>query len=182
MILFIGLMIYPLEAVGYEESVKSPYLDLLNHFKSALRYESNIFVVGYSFRDPTIGSIFEEIIAERIRKGHLKPLHEDLNSRKNEVMEHTLKIIAINPSPEKIAENMRKQSHTNLLQTFVPIKIRFPRTADPDFQAKYLQALRQLGEDLEAMNYIGIGARGQVVDILHSKYGLETSELEWWKK
>jgi hypothetical protein len=35
-------------------------------------------------RDPVIGSIFEEVIAERIRDGHLAPLSENLESRKAE--------------------------------------------------------------------------------------------------
>jgi hypothetical protein len=63
--------IYPLEAIGYEESVKSPYLDLLNHFKAVLRREDRVFIIGYSLRDPTIGSIFEEVIAERMRNGQI---------------------------------------------------------------------------------------------------------------
>ena len=75
-------MIYPLEAVGYEESVKSPYLDMLNNLREALREEDTVFIIGYSLRDPTIGSIFEEVIAEKIRQGSISPLSEDLDSRK----------------------------------------------------------------------------------------------------
>jgi hypothetical protein len=174
-------MIYPLEAVGYEESVKSPYLDLLNHFKNALRSEDHIVVIGYSFRDPTIGSIFEEVIGERIRKGHLRPLSEDLNSRKNEVRNHTMKIIVINPSPEKLAENMKKQSHANLLQTFVPIKVRFPEVSDPEFFVNYKLALSELGKDLEAIGYLSSDDRLRIAKTLNSRYAqFRTPGENWW--
>jgi hypothetical protein len=174
-------MIYPLEAVGYEESVKSPYLDLLNHLKNALRSEDHIIVIGYSFRDPTIGSIFEEVIGERIRKGHLRPLSEDLNSRKNEIKNHTMKIIVINPSPEKLAENMKKQSHTNLLQTFVPIKVRFPEVSDPEFFVNYKPALSELGKDLEAIGYLSSDDRLRIAKTLNSRYAqFRTPGENWW--
>jgi hypothetical protein len=86
-------MIYPLEAVGYELSVKSPYLDLLNFLKSRLMTEELVFVVGFSFRDSTIASIFEEVLRERIRKGHCYPLGSNLEILKIEqkrLKKHTL--------------------------------------------------------------------------------------------
>ena len=170
-------MIYPLEAIGYEESVKSPYLDMLNDFKSSLRNEGTVFVIGYSLRDPTIGSIFEEVIAERIRKGDLNLLSEDLNSRKNEVSGHRLKIIVINRNPDTLVENLRKQRNTNLLQTFVPIKIEFPKITDEDFDAKYTQALSQLIKDLRQIGCMGPSNQSIVVSVLKEKYGVKEEEL-----
>jgi len=108
-------MIYPLEAIGYEESIKSPYLDMLNNLRESLRKKGIVFIIGYSLRDPTIGSVFEEVIAEKIRQGSISPLSEDLDSRKKEIADHQFKIIVLNPNPEKLMENLKKQFHMNLL-------------------------------------------------------------------
>jgi hypothetical protein len=173
-------MIYPLEAIGYEESVRSPYLDLLDHFKTSLRRANFVFVIGYSLRDPTIGSIFEEVIAERIRDGDLSPLPPNPDSRKEAAAKHNLKIAVINPSPEKLAKNLKKQSQTNLLQTFVPIRIRFPSVADKDFGAKYAGVLRELLKDLETIGYLtaGGGQRSEIIKALKSDYNLALEKPE----
>ena len=170
-------IIYPLEAIGYEESVKSPYLDMLYTFRSSLRDQSWIFVIGYSLRDPTIGSIFEEVITERIKNGEINLLSEDFDSRKKEIQKHRLKIIVIDPNPDKLAENLKKQSFTKLLQTFVPIKIRFPRISDKDFDAEYTKAISQLVEGLEQIGYMEPGSKKVVTGLLTEKYniGLESA-------
>ena len=147
-------MIYPLEAIGYEESVKSPYLDMLIKFRFTLMNEFMVFIIGYSLRDPTIGSILEEVIAERIRKGHLNLLSQDLDSRKEEASKNQFKIIVISPDPQELSENLKKQNLTNLLQTFVPINIRFPRLTDSDFKKKYTQVIERLIEELIAIHYL----------------------------
>lgn len=165
-------MIYPLEAVGYEESVKSPYLDMLDAFRFSLRRESTVFIIGYSLRDPTIGSIFEEVIAERIRNGDLIPLSEDLDSRKKEALKHRLRIIVINPNPDKLVENLKKQAHTNLLQTFIPIEIEFPKTTDEDFDGQYTQILSKLIKNLKQIGYMGKSNLGVVVESLRTEYNI----------
>jgi len=151
-------MIYPLEAIGYEESVKSPDLDMLHTFRNRLSScdENYVFVIGYSLRDPTIGSIFEEVISERIRRGDISPLSDDLDSRLEEASHHTFKIIVIDPDPEILMENLKKQSNTNLLETFVPIKIRFPQVIDSNFVKKYVPKLFKL----RARAHINIQADG----------------------
>jgi hypothetical protein len=171
--------IYPLEAIGYEESVKSPYLDLLNHFKAVLRREDRVFIIGYSLRDPTIGSIFEEVIAERMRNGHINLMSKDLDSRKSEAVsgKHSFRIIVVNPSPDKLVDNLQKQSQLNLLQTFIPIKIRFPRATDPDFRAGYANALGRLFKDLQKIGYLTSGSGGIVLDELQSKYGITRDQI-----
>jgi len=173
-------MIYPLEAIGYEESIKSPYLDMLNHFRSSLREESTIFIIGYSLRDPTIGSIFEEVIAERIRNGDLNPLSKNLDSRISEVggSEPRLKIVVVDPDPDKLSENLKKQYHTNLLQTFVPIRINFPKIADEDFDGKYTQILSQLIRSLIEIRYLDANKGRDLAKILGKNYSLSVTREE----
>lgn len=170
-------MIFPLEAVGYEESIKSPYIDMLDAFRSSLRMESTVFVIGHSLRDPTIGSIFEEVLTERIRKGDLNLLSDDLDSRKDGVLKHALKIVVINPTPDKLIENLEKQSHTNLSQTFVPIRIEFPKLSDKDFSEKYANTLSQLIIELHDMDYLNPSNTQLIVAILEEKYGISKESL-----
>jgi len=165
-------MIYPLEAIGYEESIKSPYLDMLYNFRSALEIESVVFIIGYSLRDPTVGSIFEEVIANRIRKGHILPLGEDTQNRKEAVRSAGLKIIVIDSDPNKIGRNLRKQSRYNLLSTFVPVKIKFPKIDDQKFHEKMSQAIVELINALRAINYIDDQSFYQLRKILSDKYSI----------
>ena len=176
-------MIYPLEAIGYEDSVKSPYLDMLNDFRSSLRVASVIFIVSYSLRDPIIGSIFEEVVAERIRKGDINPLSENFDSRKSEVSEQRFKIIVLNPEPDKLVENLRKQFSNNLLQTFVPIRIEFPRVADENFALKYSQTLLELITNLVHMRYIATDVARNLANTIRSRYDIPISEemFEWYR-
>ena len=175
--------IYPLEAIGYEESIRRPYLGMLNHFRSSLRSESVIFIIGYSLRDPIIGSIFEEVIAERIRRRFLAPLSEDLDSRKEESSKHPFKIIVLNPRPERLVENLKKQFNTNLLKTFVPLKIEFPKIMDNQFNEKYKETLMQLIIDLKQTTSINISEAARLTRILSSNYNISISEDDFpWKK
>jgi len=162
-------MIYPLEAVGYEESVKSPYLDMLNNLRETLREEDTVFIIGYSLRDPTIGSIFEEVIAEKIRQGSISPLSEDLDSRKKEIAPHQFKVIVMNPNPEKLMEGLKK-FYTNLFQTFVPVRIKFPQTSDSNFSEKYKVALRKLVADLQIIGYLNESYLRSINEALWRKY------------
>jgi len=166
--------IYPLEAIGYEESIRRPYLGMLNHFRSSLRSESVIFIIG---------SIFEEVIAERIRRRSLAPLSEDLDSRKEESSKHPFKIIVLNPRPERLVENLKKQFNTNLLKTFIPLKIEFPKIMDNQFNEKYKETLIQLIIDLKQTTYININQAGTLTRILSSNYNISISQDDFpWKK
>ena len=51
------------------------------------------------FKSIQNGSIFEEVIAERIRMGDLVPLSDNLNSRAKEIANYNFKIIVLNPNP-----------------------------------------------------------------------------------
>ena len=162
-------MIYPLEVMGYEESVKSPYLDMLNNLRETLRGEGTVFIIGYSLRDPTIGSIFEEVIAEKIRQGSISPLSEDLDSRKKEIAQHQFKVIVMNPNPEKLMESLKK-FYPNLLQTFVPVRIEFPQTSDRNFSEKYKVALRKLVVDLQIIGYLNESHLRSIKKVLWREY------------
>jgi len=173
-------MIYPLEAVGYEESIKSPYLDLLNEFRSSLRRDNAIFIIGYSLRDPIIGSIFEEVIAERIRKGDFSPLSKDIEARMSQTPEQQLKIFVINPEPLELAENLRKQFNNNLLQTFIPLKLEFPKI-DERFDENFKKTLFDLIVGLVTHRYLTTDAARRLVGIIYSRYGIGLSEDFPWK-
>lgn len=173
-------MIYPLEAVGFEESIKSPYLDMLYSLRSALMTESVVITIGYSMRDPTIGSIFEQVIADRTRRGEIKPLSQDYSSRKTEAASHQFKIVAITPDPSKLAENLKRQKHTNLLNTFIPIRAEFPKVTDKDFEQKYADVLEEVIGDLISLGYFS-NARDQakhLVSILASRYNIPEARFE----
>jgi len=170
-------MIYPLEAIGYEESIKSPYLDMLYNFRLALESESVIFIIGYSLRDPTVGSIFEEVIASRIRKGDILPLAGNIQIRKEMARSAKLKIIVIDSNPNKIKGNLRKQSRYNLLSTFVPVKIKFPKINDQNFHEKMSQSIAELIDALKAIDYIGEASFNQLKGILSDKYSIYLDEI-----
>lgn len=109
-----AFIIYPLEAVGFEQSVKSPYLDMLNLMKQTLRSENEIFVIGFSFRDPTIASIFDEIVREKAQRGQ----------------EKDMKIFLITRSPEIVIDNLVNQGYTNIGNALIPVKVSFPDVTD----------------------------------------------------
>lgn len=164
-------IIYPLEAIGYEESIRSPYLDMLYNFRKSLESETIVFIIGYSLRDPTIGSIFEEVIAMRIRGGDITPLSSDIEFRKTQAHEHRLKIIIINPNPNKLVNNLKKQLHSNLLSTFVPIKVEFPKITDEDFNEKYSQVLSKLIDDLIQIGHLPKDAK-PLQTVLENRFSL----------
>lgn len=165
-----AFMIYPLEAIGYEESIRSPYFDMLYHFRDALKRESVVFIIGYSLRDPIIGSIFEEVIAEKIRNGNLAPLSNDLDSRRKEAAKHNFKIFVFNPRPEKLAENLEKQYNNNLLGTFIPIKIEFPKVSDKQFHEKYQETIKSLIINLIETNLISKQEVADLTNLLSENY------------
>ena len=166
-------IIYPLEAIGYEESVKSPYLEMLSNFRMNLMNSQDIFIVGYSMRDPTIGSILEEVVAEKVRQGFLTPMSEELDSRRRECGVHRFRIIVINPEPEVIAKNLRKLGNSNILSTFIPIKTTFPSVKDDDFKGKYGIELHKLIRALLDIRYLDPNQVRLIVSIIDQRYGIQ---------
>lgn len=164
-------IIYPMEAMGYEESIKSPYLDMLIAFRSKLKSESILFIIGYSLRDPTIGSILEEAIAERIREGKMKPLSNTLENRAAESWESKFKIVILNPNPARLTETLRRQGFVNLLNTFIPVQVTFPIVFRPDFEKDYSKILFGLVDALSRVRPSVKGRDDAVREIIRSHYG-----------
>jgi hypothetical protein len=109
-----AFIIYPLEATGYEQTIKSPYLDMLILLKKRLRQENNIFVIGFSFRDSIISSIFDEAVREKLEQGK----------------GGDMKVLLIDSSPESVVENLKKQGYNNLANAIVPVKSIYPVVMD----------------------------------------------------
>jgi len=163
-------LIYPLEAVGYEESVRSPYLDMLIALRSKLRSSFFLFIIGYSLRDPTIGSILEEVVAERIRNREMRPLSPNLENRAKESSQSQFKIIVFSPNPEQLAQNLERQGFANVLNTFIPIKVTFPKVSDPEFKLKYSKVLGDLFVALQLIGFISPAMGQRLVERIRA-YG-----------
>lgn len=123
-------IIYPLEAVGYEDTVKSPYFDLMIKLRQVLETSSYIFVIGFSFRDPTISSIFEDVFRERHKKGDWIPLEGDFEERKEKFKENNpkMKFLLMDSNPKQVLKNIERQGFFNISKACLPIKIDLPST------------------------------------------------------
>jgi hypothetical protein len=153
-----AFIIYPLEAVGFEQSVKSPYLDMLNLMKQTLRSESTIFVVGFSFRDPTIASIFDEVVRERAQRGQ----------------EEDMKIFLINRSPEIIVSNLVNQGYGNIGQVLIPVKVSFPDMADNKARANTMQEV--ISSIIRKLHEVGVTYDYNSTKNSLAKYGLSIAD------
>lgn len=123
-------IIYPLEAVGYEDTVKSPYFDLMIKLRQVLETDKYIFVIGFSFRDPTISSIFEDVLRERHKKGDWIPLEGEFEERKEKFKENNpkMKFLLVDSNPRQVFKNMERQGFFNISKACLPIKIDLPTT------------------------------------------------------
>lgn len=124
-----AFMIFPLEAVGYEQSVRSPYIDMLNLLKEVLRQENLIFVIGFSFRDPTVASIFEEVLRERAERGDWQPIGGKPNLENisiDRLKEMRLKVFLIDSSPQTVIDNLIRHGYENTGRALIPIDVSFP--------------------------------------------------------
>ena len=147
-------IIYPLEAIGFEKAVTSPYLDLLGKLKERLRYEDMVFVVGFSFRNKTINSIFEEILREKYPIGRWAPIEgnreerikmaSDLNREKRRFT-----IFLLDPNPDKILDTVERSGFRNLNRAIVPIKAKIPCVDAGGFYQGYSKILMLLMETLQ---------------------------------
>jgi len=171
-------MIYPLEAVGYEQSVRSPYLDMLNRLKEKLRSEAWIFVIGFSFRDPTIASIFEEVLRERVRKKDWKPLSLDLSERAGEARDTHLKFFLIDSSPEKILNNLEKQGFVNIQKACIPIQVKFPYVYSDKFEKEFSHVLAIIAGNLRSAGMIETGDLNKIINELNEEYQLYIPTFE----
>jgi len=166
-------MIYPLEVVGYENSVRSPYLDMLNILRNVLMRENTVFVIGFSFRDVTISSIFEDVLRVKAERNEWFPIKtKKLENRAKEAKNMPLKLVIIDPNPEKILKNLEKQGFYNIPKACIPIKAKLPKIDSSRFEEEYSSFLTSVGEKLVEMNYIGSSALQDVFKNIRESYGL----------
>jgi len=158
-----AFIIYPLEAVGYEQSVRSPYLDMLNLLKQALKTEREVFVIGFSFRDSTIASIFDEAVRARVQQDE----------------EKYLKFFLINRSPETVIENLLRQGYANIGRTLIPVKISFPDIeggTSTEIRSAMSKVTDSLLKEMETAGIL-IDKMG-VAKILVERYGLSFPSIQ----
>ena len=123
-------IIYPLEAIGYEETIKSPYLDMLYLFSESLMTNDLFYIIGHSLRDPTISSIIEDRLEKKIDQGRIEPLSDNLEKRIEQSTQIRDKIIIFTRDAEKLKKDLKRRGHNLLSQTFIPIETTFPKILD----------------------------------------------------
>jgi hypothetical protein len=121
-----AFIVYPIEAVGYAQTIRSPYLDMLTKLKAKLRDESTVFVIGFSFRDSIIASIFDEVIREKLESKYA----------------NSMNVLLIDADPEAVVENLNRQGYTNIANAIAQVQLTFP-----DVQ-KY-EKKREIMEDMQ---------------------------------
>jgi hypothetical protein len=153
-----AFIVYPLEAVGYDQTVRSPYLDMLNHLKTQLREETHIFIVGFSFRDSVIASIFDEVIREKAEQGQ----------------EKRMKILLVDAAPQAIIENLKHKGHINLANNITPVEVSFPNVLDyENNRTQYIQDTQTLISKLiQALKKSSIPCNGKQVADFVKRYGV----------
>jgi hypothetical protein len=171
-------MIYPLEAVGYEYSVRSPYLDMLNILKTRLMNENWVFVIGFSFRDSTIASIFEEVLREKVREKHWHPLSLELEKRAEEAKDCSFKLFIIDSNPLNVLTNLEKQGFVNIQRACIPIEAKFPDVNSPNFEQEFSRVLYTIGCKLVAAKVMDPATLDSVSKQLSKEYQLSLPSTE----
>ena len=136
-----AFIVYPLEAVGYDQTIKSPYLDMLTQLKKSLREENRIFVIGFSFRDSIIASIFDEVVREKLEMGR----GDDM------------KVMLIDSNPKSVAENLKRQGYTNVANVIIDAQVTFPdvlqyNTGKPEITQSMQAMLAEIAERMDSTN------------------------------
>jgi len=166
-------MIYPLEAVGYENSVRSPYLDMLNILRNVFMRENVIFVIGFSFRDVTVSSIFEDVLRVKAERNEWFPIKtRKLENRAKKTRNMQLKFVIVDPNPEKILKNLEKQGFYNIQKACIPVKAKLPKIDSSRFAEEYSLFLTSVGEKLVEMGYMSSSTLQDVFKSIRESYGL----------
>jgi len=169
-------IIYPLEATGYEESVQSPYFDMLHNFRTSLSSDNTVFIIGSSLRDVTISSILEQVIKEKIDAHVLSTLSDDLVERKKEAHNNQYKLIIFTRDSERLYTNLINQNNTALASAFMPIQVEFPNMKDTQSdRTLYNIMLNIIYEDLRT--YSIIGENKQLIDEIREKYQFDLTRV-----
>jgi formate dehydrogenase assembly factor FdhD len=118
-----------LEAVGYDQSIKGPYLDMLFELKKRLRHEDNVFVIGFSFRDSIIASIFDEVVREKVEQGRGE----------------NMKVLLIDSGPQAVIENLKRQGYKNIANAITQDEVSFPNVME------YKSARQEIIQNTQSM-------------------------------
>jgi hypothetical protein len=153
-----AFIVYPLEAVGYDLTMRSPYLDMLTLLKKQLQTDPRVFVIGFSFRDSIIASIFEEVLREKSQCGN----------------EKNTKILLVDRAPQTVIDNLERQDYSNLVNAITPIEVCLPnaigfRSRQTDF-INQMQGL--LNDVCRGMRLAGIAIDQEKVNKCLKSYGL----------
>jgi len=152
-----AFIVYPIEAIGYAETIRSPYLDMLTKLKKRLRDENRIFVVGFSFRDSIIASIFDEVVREKLESQYPS----------------NMKVILIDYNPDSVVENLTRQGYTNIANAITKVKVTFPETLKYENKSEIMRIMQtMLNEILAKMHDLDMTISKDDVNRNLKEYGL----------
>lgn len=112
------VMMYPVESSGYTMSSQSPFLDLFRIFRDMISRDNIWIIVGFSFRDKTIASIFNDVLRVRDRE--------------------EIKVIFIDPRSNEIKESLKEKGF--------PILAEKINIIENGFEMSHVASLRQIFE------------------------------------
>jgi len=95
------VLVHPTEAGTNRKIVESPFSDLYYQFRRSFQEDPNMIVIGFSFRDRTISSILENVIASSTGK----------NPR----------IYLIDPQARQIKETLKMKGYGSLSSIIIPM-------------------------------------------------------------
>jgi len=155
------LIAYPFEAIGYNEAVKSPFLDLLYLLRETMQRENFLFIIGYSLRDPSVGSVIEEVLSNKCSNGKIFPLSSNIKERYKEANKSSFKTVIFTKDANKLYKKLEEMDYEMLSQTFFPVEIEFPRVLDtdsnivnPKFETEYTSVLEKILAELKQIKLV----------------------------
>jgi hypothetical protein len=155
-----AFIIYPLEAVGYDQTIKSPYLDMLFLLKKKFKEESAAFVIGFSFRDSIIASLFDEVVRERIEQGQ----------------KSYVRVFLIDRDPDIVVANLERQGYRNIANVATKVKISFPKIFSQNNQEITQTMQTSLNVIAEKMRSSGLSYDQENTNQYLKKYGLHLGD------
>lgn len=156
------LIAYPFEGIGYKEAIKSPFLDLLYILRKAMGIEKRfLFIIGYSLRDPSIGSVIEEVLGNKCSDGDLFPLSKNIEERYKEADKSRFKTVILTKDANKLYQKLNDMGYEMLSQSFFPIEVEFPsvlnsetESINPNFENDYISVLEKILNELKRIQIV----------------------------
>jgi hypothetical protein len=140
--------------------------------------ENWVFVIGFSFRDPTIASIFEEVLRERIREKHWHPLGLELEKRAEEAKDCSFKLFIIDSNPLNVLNNLEKQGFVNTQRACIPIEAKFPDVNSPNFEQRFSEVLTIISNKLVAAGVMNHATFDSISKQLNKEHQLSLPSVE----